>query len=111
MLQFKHRTFNTTDLLYFIHFLKKHFSKNSSLENAFTDGIKTDGGNVINGSYWMPTPSGNPLTMIIPGILVGAISKLFVVYYWCICLFDFNLLISKNYFSNSINYKTDFFKC
>mgnify|MGYP003328760630 CR=1 FL=1 len=49
LLQFKHRTFNTTDLLYFIHFLKKHFSKKSSLENAFIDGIKTDDVDVMNG--------------------------------------------------------------
>jgi len=33
---FKHRTFNTTDLLYFIEFLKFHYSKNNSLETAFT---------------------------------------------------------------------------
>jgi len=33
---FKHRTFNTTDLLYFIEFLKFHYSKNKSLEQAFT---------------------------------------------------------------------------
>ena len=32
---FKHRTFNTTDLLYFIEFLKQHYSKNKSLESAF----------------------------------------------------------------------------
>lgn len=32
---FKHRTFNTTDLLYFIEFLKFHYSNHSSLENAF----------------------------------------------------------------------------
>ncbi len=32
---FKHRTFNTTDLLYFIEFLKHHYSKNKSLEPAF----------------------------------------------------------------------------
>ena len=32
---FKHRTFNTTDLLYFIEFLKHHYSKNRSLESAF----------------------------------------------------------------------------
>jgi len=36
LLSFKHRTFNTTDLLYFIEFLKFHYSKNSSLETAFT---------------------------------------------------------------------------
>lgn len=34
-LQFKHRTFNTTDLLYFIQFLHFHYSKNQSLESAF----------------------------------------------------------------------------
>lgn len=32
---FKHRTFNFTDLLYFIAFFKQHYSKFSSLENAF----------------------------------------------------------------------------
>lgn len=36
MLQFKHRTFNTTDLLYFIHFLKSHYKSHDSLERAFT---------------------------------------------------------------------------
>lgn len=35
LLQFKHRTFNTTDLLYFIAFLKFHFSGHDSLEQAF----------------------------------------------------------------------------
>ena len=35
LLGFKHRTFNTTDLLYFIEFLKHHYSKNKSLESAF----------------------------------------------------------------------------
>ncbi len=33
---FKHRTFNGTDALYFLHFLKKHYSENASLESAFT---------------------------------------------------------------------------
>jgi len=37
LLKFKHRTFNTTDLLYFISFLKSHYSKHKSLETAFTD--------------------------------------------------------------------------
>jgi uncharacterized protein (TIGR02757 family) len=36
LLAFKHRTFNTTDLLYFIEFLKHHYSKYESLESAFT---------------------------------------------------------------------------
>lgn len=35
LLQFKHRTFNATDLLYCIEFLKYHYSKNTSLESAF----------------------------------------------------------------------------
>lgn len=33
---FKHRTFNTTDLLYFIEFFKFHYSRHKSLETAFT---------------------------------------------------------------------------
>ncbi len=32
---FKHRTFNATDLLYFIAFLKDHYTKHNSLEAAF----------------------------------------------------------------------------
>jgi uncharacterized protein (TIGR02757 family) len=36
MLAFKHRTFNTTDLLYFIAFFKQHYTKYKSLETAFT---------------------------------------------------------------------------
>lgn len=33
---FKHRTFNVTDLLYFIDFFKFHYSRHNSLETAFT---------------------------------------------------------------------------
>jgi len=33
---FKHRTFNTTDLLYFIEFFQYHYSLHDSLEAAFT---------------------------------------------------------------------------
>ncbi len=39
LLQFKHRTFNTTDLLYFVFFLKHHYACNSSLEAAFTKSL------------------------------------------------------------------------
>jgi uncharacterized protein (TIGR02757 family) len=35
-LQFKHRTFNPTDLLYFISFLKHHYQQSKTLESAFT---------------------------------------------------------------------------
>lgn len=33
---FKHRTFNSTDLLYFVNFFKMHYSCHQSLEYAFT---------------------------------------------------------------------------
>lgn len=36
LLGFKHRTFNDTDLLYFVEFLKHHYSSGKSLETAFT---------------------------------------------------------------------------
>jgi len=35
---FKHRTFNDTDLLYFIYFLKNHYFNYNSLEDAFLPG-------------------------------------------------------------------------
>lgn len=35
LLEFKHRTFNATDLLYFVSFLKFHYAKYRSLEDAF----------------------------------------------------------------------------
>lgn len=40
LLQFKHRTFNTTDLLYFILFLKHHYKKSKTLETAFSRWMK-----------------------------------------------------------------------
>jgi uncharacterized protein (TIGR02757 family) len=36
LLGFKHRTFNATDLLYFVEFLQYHYRSNESLETAFT---------------------------------------------------------------------------
>ena len=36
LINFKHRTFNSTDLLYFIEFFNFHYSKHKSLEKAFT---------------------------------------------------------------------------
>jgi uncharacterized protein (TIGR02757 family) len=35
LLAFKHRTFNPTDLLYFIEFFRYHYSRHDSLEDAF----------------------------------------------------------------------------
>ena len=37
---FKHRTFNEIDILYFIRFLKHHYSHNETLETAFSQWIK-----------------------------------------------------------------------
>jgi len=49
LLNFKHRTFNPTDLLYFIDFFQHHYSKNESLESAFTQSIKKNDATVENG--------------------------------------------------------------
>lgn len=49
LLAFKHRTFNTTDLLYFIEFFKFHYSHNDSLETAFTRGMSKKDKTVENG--------------------------------------------------------------
>lgn len=39
LLDFKHRTFNPTDLLYFIEFFRHHYSRYETLEDAFLPGI------------------------------------------------------------------------
>ena len=45
-LSFKHRTFQTTDLLYFIRFLQCHYRQHGSLESAFTDGMGKEDTNI-----------------------------------------------------------------
>jgi uncharacterized protein (TIGR02757 family) len=48
-LNFKHRTFNATDTLYFLAFLKWFYQHNSSLEHAFTvPGEKTIERGIVN---------------------------------------------------------------
>ena len=49
LLSFKHRTFNATDLLYFISFFKMHYTNNNSLENAFTRWMQKKDETVENG--------------------------------------------------------------
>jgi uncharacterized protein (TIGR02757 family) len=49
LLTFKHRTFNPTDLLYFIDFFHHHYNKNESLESAFTQAMKANDATVENG--------------------------------------------------------------
>ncbi|MEO7263305.1 MAG: TIGR02757 family protein [Ferruginibacter sp.] len=54
LMHFKHRTFNTTDLLYFISFFHQHYKANNSLENAFTIGMHKGDSNIenaLNGFY------------------------------------------------------------
>jgi len=48
LLVFKHRTFNATDLLYFISFFKMHYSKQESFETAFTKWMHKDDETVEN---------------------------------------------------------------
>lgn len=49
LMTFKHRTFNTTDLLYFIIFLKFHYSIEDSLETAFTQWMNKNDDTIENG--------------------------------------------------------------
>tara|TARA_B100000809_G_scaffold222505_1_gene231519 strand:+ start:910 stop:1674 length:765 start_codon:yes stop_codon:yes gene_type:complete len=49
LLNFKHRTFNTTDTLYFIDFFKHYYNENESLETAFSKYISPEDENVKNG--------------------------------------------------------------
>ena len=48
-LQFKHRTFNPTDALYFIDFLHRHYARYDSLEDAFVTGLQPDDQTVEKG--------------------------------------------------------------
>jgi uncharacterized protein (TIGR02757 family) len=47
-LDFRHRTFNATDLLYFIAFFKHHYSHHKTLETAFTKWMTKKDENVEN---------------------------------------------------------------
>lgn len=54
ILGFKHRTFNDTDLLYFIEFLHQHYTAYESLETAFTKWMMANDLNTesaLNGFY------------------------------------------------------------
>lgn len=43
---FKHRTFNGTDALYFLEFFKNYYLQNDSLESAFAKNLKPDDKNI-----------------------------------------------------------------
>lgn len=46
---FKHRTFNGTDTLYFISFFKHYYQQYNTLESAFLNGMNTRGDNIEKG--------------------------------------------------------------
>jgi uncharacterized protein (TIGR02757 family) len=48
-LNFRHRTFNATDTLYFLDFFKNYYSQYDSLEFAFSNFIKKDDVTIENG--------------------------------------------------------------
>lgn len=67
LLAFKHRTFNTTDLLYFIQFLNYHYSNHGSLETAFTKWMLRGDMNTENAligfhQYFFSLPDAPPRT-------------------------------------------------
>ncbi|WP_342450917.1 TIGR02757 family protein [Aridibaculum aurantiacum] len=49
LLGFKHRTFNDTDLLYFVHFLNHHYRQHKSLEDAFAQHMTKEDRTVEKG--------------------------------------------------------------
>ena len=67
LLQFKHRTFNVTDLLYFILFLKYHYSVSNTLETAFFKWMNKEDDNIEKGligfhHYFFSIPDAPPRT-------------------------------------------------
>ncbi|HYF32733.1 MAG TPA: TIGR02757 family protein [Chitinophagaceae bacterium] len=54
LLGFKHRTFNDTDLLYFVSFLQHHYKKSATLETAFSQWLQPADEHIekaLNGFY------------------------------------------------------------
>ena len=49
LLHFKHRTFNATDTLYFVHFLQQYYQQHETLEAAFWEGMSPQDASVEKG--------------------------------------------------------------
>lgn len=67
LLQFRHRTFNATDLLYFISFFQHHYTIHESLESAFTQCMDPGDEHIekaLNGfhHYFFSLPDAPPRT-------------------------------------------------
>ncbi len=58
LLGFKHRTFNDTDLLYFVSFFRQHYQNSESLEDAFYTGKNSTAETMLNHfrSYFFSLP-------------------------------------------------------
>lgn len=68
LLSFIHRTFNATDLLYFVSFFKEHYSRHASLQTAFSQWMQKedeDVENALNGfyNYFFSLPHVPPRTL------------------------------------------------
>jgi uncharacterized protein (TIGR02757 family) len=48
MLHFKHRTFNATDTLYFLHFFQTYYRSHDTLEDAFVEGLQEGDDDIEN---------------------------------------------------------------
>ena len=67
LLHFKHRTFNTTDLLYFVSFLHHHYQRSKTLESAFSQWMQPEDSTIekaLKGfhRYFFSLPDAPPRT-------------------------------------------------
>ncbi|TCZ68404.1 TIGR02757 family protein [Flaviaesturariibacter aridisoli] len=63
-LHFRHRTFNPTDILYFIQFFQQHYRQSNTLETAFVPGRFTGMEDALNSfhTYFFSLPDAPPRT-------------------------------------------------
>ena len=78
LLGFKHRTFNATDLLYFVDFFHHHYARYDSLEDAFLlpweqRKVSTGGANATGGA----SDAGNPTATYDPASALSAFHHYF----------------------------------
>lgn len=67
LMGFKHRTFNATDLLYFVEFLHHHYTTHDSLETAFSQWMQPGDATIANAligfhQYFFSLPDAPPRT-------------------------------------------------
>ncbi|MEJ7780441.1 MAG: TIGR02757 family protein [Daejeonella sp.] len=91
---FKHRTFNDTDALYFVEFFKHHYKKYSSLEYAFRPSQETVKAAVYRDGFF----DENPLSR---GLVIPASAPCF--------MHEINPLKSNLIVENALNYFRGYF--